>query len=109
MLNALLTALVWLGGGYFCGDFIIRWNQRHLLGDAVSPKKLAVADRLNADLSLYRGTKVSIWRVILTLIGPITIPKAGLLRLCGGRAQPRNPKRKEKDNECNSLVPRESA
>lgn len=86
MLEAILTALFWLGGGYFCGEFIIRWNQRHLLGDHVSPKKLAVADRLNADLSLNRGTKVSHWRVILTLMGPITIPKAGLLRLYGGRA-----------------------
>ncbi|MEK7612484.1 MAG: hypothetical protein AAB407_04035 [Patescibacteria group bacterium] len=86
MLEAILTALVWLGGGYLCGEFIIRWNQRHLLGDHVSPKKLAVADRLNADLSLYRGTKVSYWRVILALMGPTTIPKAALLRLCGGSA-----------------------
>jgi len=86
MLETLLTALIWLGGGYFCGEFIIRWNQRHLLGDSVSPKKLAVANRLNADLSLYRSTKVSTWRVILTLMGPITIPKAALLRLCGGPA-----------------------
>jgi len=85
MLEVLLTALIWLGGGYFCGGFIIRWNQRHLLGD-VSPKKLAVAYRLNADLSLYLGIKVSTWRVILALMGPITIPKAALLRLRGGPA-----------------------
>lgn len=86
MLEAILTALVWLGGGYFCGEFIIRWNQHHLLGDPVSPKKIAVADRLNADLSRYRGIKVSTWRVVFTLMGPITIAKAALLRLCGGSA-----------------------
>ncbi|MBI2005026.1 hypothetical protein HYS79_02630 [Patescibacteria group bacterium] len=84
MLETILTALVWLGGGYLCGEFIIRWNQRHLLGDHVSTKKLAVALRLNADLNLYRGTKVPHWRLILTLMGPITISKAALLRLCGG-------------------------
>ncbi len=80
----LLTALIWLGGGYFCGEFIIRWNQHHLCGDSIRLKKLLLAERLNAGLSLDRGTKVSTWRVILTLMGPITIPKAALLQIFGG-------------------------
>ncbi len=86
MLEALLTILIWLVGGYLCGDFIIRWNQRYLLHEKVSPEKFEVAGRLNADLNLYRGTKISTWRVILTLMGPITIVKAALLRLCDGPA-----------------------
>lgn len=86
VLDIMLGSLIWLGGGYLCGDFIIRWNQRYLLGDSVSSQKIAMAGRLNANLSLYRGAKVSKWRVILTLMGPITISKAALLRVCGGRA-----------------------
>ena len=86
VLDIMLGSLIWLGGGYLCGDFIIRWNQRHLAKDPVNTKKLMVADRLNADLRLRDGTKVSKWRVLLTLMGPATIPKAALLRLCGGRA-----------------------
>lgn len=86
MLETTLGALIWIGGGLLCGEFIIRWNQQHLLSETVSPQKLAVADRLNADLNLRRGTNVSTWRVILALMGPITIPKAALLRLLGGSA-----------------------
>lgn len=86
ILGSILAVLVWFGGGYFCGEFIIRWNQHHLVGDSVSLEKLAVADRLNANLSLRLGTKVSTWRILLTFAGPITIPKAALLRLCGGPA-----------------------
>lgn len=82
----LLAILICLGGGYFCGEFIIRWNQRHLLGNSVSPKKLALADSLNANLWLCRNTNISAWRVLLTVMGPTTIPKAALLRLCGGPA-----------------------
>jgi len=87
--GALLATLIWLGVGYFCGEFIIRWNQRYLLGEAVSPKKLAVARLLNADLTFYGGGKLSHlsrWRVTLTLMGPITVIKAALLLLFGWRA-----------------------
>lgn len=88
MFEAILGVLVWLGGGYFCGEFIIRWNQRHLLGDHVSPKKLALANLLNANLIrfTYPGVKLSKWRKTLTLMGPITMVKAAGLLLCGWRA-----------------------
>lgn len=86
VLDIMLGSLIWLGGGYLCGDFIIRWNQRHLAKYPIESEKLLVADRLNADLHLRDGTEISKWRILLTLMGPVTIPKAALLRLCGGRA-----------------------
>jgi len=87
--DALLATLIWFGGGYLCGEFIIRWNQRHLLGNNVSPKKHEVARLLNADLTFYGSGKLSHlsrWRVTLTLMGPITMTKAALLLLFGWRA-----------------------
>ncbi len=85
MEGVILGGLLWLGGGYLCGEFIIRWNQRHLLGEAVSPKKLAVANFLNANLGMYRSASVSEWRAGFTLMGPITMVKAVLLLLFGWR------------------------
>jgi hypothetical protein len=100
MFDALLTILIWLIGGYFSAEFIIKWNQRHLLGKSINPKKIATADRLNANLSLDGDISVSTWRTVLILMGPITIFKAALLRLLGGSIEPK----KEINDEHSSSI-----
>lgn len=85
MLGIFTIVLIWLIVGCIGGEYIIRWNKRYLYDNFVNPHELVVAEKLNANLRLYRGTKVSVWRVILTLSGPITIQKAILLRLHSGR------------------------
>ena len=86
LLLVTLLVLVWIGGGYICGNFIIRWNKKYLSTGVISPAKFNVAHKLNADLGLYRGTKVSVWKPLLTCMGPITIVKAAMLRVLGGKA-----------------------
>lgn len=92
MFEIFLIILVWLGIGYVCGEFIIRWNQCHLLGNP-DRKKIAIADLFNVNLKLAQDTNISILRVYMALTAPFTLPKAAVLRVWGGPAIPKSQKK----------------
>jgi len=85
ILVTILGILYWVGGGYLAGKFIIRWNKRHLM-TKINVKKFAVADRLNADVVNMIRNNERATLIAEIVFAPITIPKAILLRLCGGAA-----------------------
>ena len=77
-----IAVLSWLFLGWIGGEYIIRWNKKHLLQSGNrSVDDVIAADKLNANLSLDRGTKVRTWRWILIVCGAITAIKAMFLFL----------------------------
>lgn len=83
MILNILGVLAWFGLSFFSGLFIIRWNKKYLLADDINPKKLFIADKINANLNLKRSS-IRVWIIILTL-WPTSVPKALILRIIGGR------------------------
>lgn len=76
-----LILLIWLIGGYFAGIFIINWNKKYQNDFA----KLTIANNLNVNLNLEK-TNVLVWKILLTVMGFITVFKVIILRIRGEKA-----------------------